>query len=355
MANPSRVSPIRIEKLTLQRVSIPDYSSVSSLEEDYGSTESEDMSTSPDTSYRSSADADKSFDPEEDFCKLVKFDDIIEKIENLRLTRNVGHENENKDDEDANENTDKTSCRVSQEDVDNVEYRDTYELRKNHHIDNEDINNNEDNVKIGKSEVCQTLNTYDEPRDQQRRRSLQDQDSTDENEESEQEQQQKHEDSDDSDLIERGPIKPDFRDFQTIRGHPYTMVNWLSRANDNVDAVHAVDYDKTAELILRNKDYSEKMNSCLDQLSNSSRNQLSIGAIVGGLATIDSGWTGENTNDNVFRNDEPNSDVSAAQLLLVFRHWYYGVYNCSEYTNVLSRYPNNLYYKRKDKWIISLL
>ncbi|XP_032668801.1 uncharacterized protein LOC116842994 [Odontomachus brunneus] len=311
MANTSRVSPIRIEKLTLQRVSIPDYSSVSSLEEDYGSTESEDMSTSPDTSYRSSADADKSYDPEEDFRKeLVKFDDIIEKIENLRFARNIDHEDdndENEEDEDANENINKTSRRTAHKNVDNVEYRDTCELRTNRHVDNEDINNNEDHVTVEK-------NCYEKPRDKEQRRPQEDQDSdVDEDEESEQERQQKHEDdSDDSDLVERGPIKPD---FQSLREHPYSMVSWLSRAsNENVDTVHAVDYDKTAELILRNKDYSEKMNSCLDQLSNSSRNQLSIGAIVGGL-TMDSGWTGENANDSMFR--EPGSDTAPLPSIVV--------------------------------------
>lgn len=315
MANTSRVSPIRIEKLTLQRVSIPDYSSVSSLEEDCRSTESEDMSTSPDTSYRSSADADKSFDPEEDFRnELVKFDDIIEKIENLRFVRNINHEDDsdkNEEDEDANENVGKKSRRVAHKNVNNVEYRDTCELRTNRRTDNEDINNNEDHVTAEKN---QSLNTDEEPRDKGRRRPQEDQDSdVDEDEESEQERQQKHEDdSDDSDLIERGPIKPD---FQPLREHPYSMVSWLSRANDNLDTVHAVDYDKTAELILRNKDYSEKMNSCLDQLSNSSRNQLSIGAIVGGL-TMNSGWTGENTNNSVFRNGEPGSDVSALYTFL---------------------------------------
>ncbi|XP_014478904.1 PREDICTED: uncharacterized protein LOC106746629 [Dinoponera quadriceps] len=317
MANPSRVSSIRIEKRALQRVSIPDYSSVSSLEEDYGSTESEDMSTSPDTSYRSSADADKNFDLDEDFCKeLVKFDDIIEKIENLRLSRNIGNHDdddndgdEDEDDEYCNKNVGKTSRRVTNGNVDNVEYRDTGELRTNRQTDNEDINNNEGNVTVEKSEDRQPLSTH-ELSDEERRRALQEnQDSEDENEGVE----HQPENSDDSDLIERGPIKPD---FQPPRGHPYSMVSWLSRPNDNADIAQAMDYDKTAEQILRNKDYSEKLNGALDQLSNSARNQLSIGAIVGSL-TIDSGWASENSDDNVFRNDEPGGDTAALPSIVV--------------------------------------
>jgi len=304
MANSSRVTPIRIEKRTVQRVSIPEYSSVNSLEEDCGSTESEDMSTSPDTSCRSSADADKSFDLDEDFRKeLTKFDDIIEKIKNLRFEREDGN-----DDKDANENIGGTR-RVSSKNVDNVEYRDTCESRMTRYTDNEDINNNEDSITID-NESCLPLNIHNELDDKEQCRSSDDPNSTDDgSSESDQERRQEHEDSDDSGLIERGPIKPD---YQSIREHPYSMVNWLSRMNDSADVLHAVDYDKTAEQIMRNKDYSEKLNPCLDQLSNSSRNQSEIDAIGDSLAMI-SGWTGE----NAFRHGELNSDVSANTFFVV--------------------------------------
>lgn len=306
------------------------------------------MSTSPDTSYRSSTDTDKSFDPEEDFRKeLVKFDDIIEKIENLRFTRNDdGHDDGHDDDEDDSyENVEKTSRRVTNVNVDNVKYRETRELQTNHHTDHEDINNNEDNVTVEKNEDRQPLNTRNEPCNEERRCSQEDQDSVDENEEAD--EQREYEDSDDSDLVERGPIKPD---YQPLRGHPYSMVSWLSRPCDYEDAVHAVDFDKTAEQILRNKDYSDKLNPCLDQLSNSSRNQLSIGAIVDGL-TMDSGWTGENGDDGVFRNDKPSSDVSAFYASSRFPSLpiCQRVYNrndratCSKYLNIFN---HDLYYKQ---------
>lgn len=298
MANSGRITPIRIEKRMLQRVSIPDCSSVSSLEEDYGSTESEDMSTSPDTSCRSSADADKSFNLEEDFReKLTKYEDIIEKIKNLRFTRN-----DDEDYEDANENVGRTR-HTSNENVDNIKYRDSCKSQTGH-TDNEDINNNEDNVTTDDNEGYLPLNIRDDSRDKKRCHSLYDGNSLDDDSEAE---QQEHEDSDDSDLIQRGPIKPD---FQPLRGHPYSMVSWPSRANDVADAVYAVDYDKTAEQILRNKDYSEKLNPCLDQLSDSSRNQISIGAMS---LLLDSSWTGENGN-NIFRNGDPGNDVSFVKL-----------------------------------------
>jgi len=287
MAYTSRVSPLRIEKPVLQGVSITDCSSVSSLEEDCGSAESEDMSTSPDTSCRSSADADKSFDLEEDFRKkLNKFNDIIEKIENLRFARNDN-------DEDANENLHGTRNSIS-ENVDNIEYRDTCKSRTIHRSDSEDINNNESNVTVD-NEDCLPLNIHDEPRDDERG-SLDDRNSVDDD--SEVEREQAHEESD---LIERGPIKSD---FQSLRGRPYSMVSWLSRVSDSANTTH-VDYDKTAEQILRNKDFSEKLNPCLDQLSNPNRNQSSIEAIVESLLHTE--WAGEN---DIYRGGDAANDVS---------------------------------------------
>lgn len=289
MANSGQITPIRIEKWTLQLVSIPDRLSVSSLEEDYGSTESEDMSSSPDTSCRSSADADRNFDLDKDFReKLIKYEDIIEKIENLRLSRNNDEDNE-----DANENVDRTRL-TSSENVDNIEYRDSCNLQSSRHADNEDINNNEDNVDDNKS--CLPLNIRDDSRDKKRCQSSYE-NSLDDDSEVEQIEQHEHEDSDDSDLIQRGPIKPDFQPF---RGHPYPMMSLL-------------DYDKTAQQILRNKDYSEKLNPCLDQLSDST--QASIGGI--GLA-MDPNWTGENDN-HIFRSGDLSNEVSFV-LLLSFRH-----------------------------------
>lgn len=296
MANPGHITLIRIEEGALQRNSIPDSSSVSSLEEGYGSAE--DISTSPDTSCRSSADADKSFDLEEDFRKkLTKFEDIIKKIENLRFTRDEDDNNE----ENANENVDRSTRRVNSENnVDNVEYRDTCNSRASSQSDNEDVNNNEDRDNV--DDNCLPLNIRDV--EELRRLSLDDRNSLDgDSQEAEQERRQKQEDSNDSNLIQRGPIKPDYQPLRA--GHPYSMVSCLSRANNSVD----LDYDKTAEQILRNKDYSEKLNPCLDQLSNSNcrNNQSSsIGAIVAGLAMDP--WTGENGN-NIFHSGDL-SDVS---------------------------------------------
>lgn len=287
MANSGQI--IRIEKCMRQRVSIPDCLSVSSLEEDYGSTESEDMSSSPDTSCRSSADADKSFDLDEDFReKLPKYEDIIKKIENLQVRDN------DKVNEYAYENG--RTRLTSSENVDNIQYRDSCKLQMGRHTDNEDINNNEDNVTVDDNEGCLPLNICDDPRDKKLCHSSYDGNSLDNDSEAEQMGRQEHEDSDeDSDLIQRGPIKPDFQPF---RSHPYPIMN--------------LDYDQTAQQILRNKDYSEKLNPCLDQLSDST--QASIGAI--GLA-MDPNWTGENGN-NIFRSGDPSNDVNF--VLLSFGH-----------------------------------
>lgn len=294
MANPGHVTLIRIDECPLQRVSIPDCcSSISSLEEGYGSAE--DMSISPDTC-RSNADVDKSFDLEDNFReKLNSFENIIEKVKNLHVGSNK---------KNANENIDRT-CRVSNENkVDNVEYRDTCKSRASCHSDNENENNNEDdNVTNDDNEYCLSLNI----RNEEQCLSPNDRNS---NEDDDSEAEQERHKYDDSDLTARGPIKPDFQSLRA--GHPYSMVSSLLRANEQcVDVVAHVDYDKTAEQILRNKDYSEKLNPCLDQLSNSNcrNNQSSsIGAIVAGL-TVDYGWTEENNGD-IFHTGHPSDDVS---------------------------------------------
>ncbi|KAG5327381.1 IKBZ inhibitor, partial [Pseudoatta argentina] len=302
MAHSGRITPIRIEKWPLKRVSIPDCSSVSSLEEDSRSTESEDMSISPDTSCRSSADTDKSFDLDKDFReKLTKYEDIIEKIENLRLARN------DEDNKDANENVGRTH-QISNENLDNLEYQNS--CKSGCHIDNEDINNNEDNVTTDDNKGCLPLNICDD----KKRCHLYDGNSLDNDSESEQARQQEQDDSDDSDLIQRGPVKPNFQSPRAL-SYPYSMMTWLqtTRANDNTDAAYAVDYDKTAEQILRNKDYSEKLNPCLDQLSDSSRNQTLIGAMNLGM---EPSWIEENNKD-IFRNGDSSNDTAALPSIVV--------------------------------------
>ncbi|XP_070163962.1 uncharacterized protein [Polyergus mexicanus] len=302
MANSGRITLIRIEERALQRVSIPDSSSVSSLEEGYGSAE--DISISPDTSCRSSADTDKSFDLEKDLReKLIKFEDIIVKIENLRFTCDENDDNE------GNVNENRSTRRVNSEN--NAEHRDTCKSRASSQSDNEDVNNNEDRdvVAIDDNENCLPLNIRDV--EERRRPSPDDRNSLDDDSEAEQERRQKH-----GDLIQRGPIKPDYQSLRA--GHPYSMVSCLSRVNNSVDMVAhvTVDYDKTAEQILRNKDYSEKLNPCLDQLSNSNcrNNQSSsIGAIVAGLA-MDPGWIGEN---DIFHSGDPSGDTATLPSIIV--------------------------------------
>lgn len=281
MANPNRISlNIKIKKPVAQFISIPVYPSKDSLRTDYESAESEEeIFITPD--YHSSPDTDKTFELKKNFRKkLMKFDNIIVQIENLRFTHN------DNDDEDVNENIGKI-YRVSSDNVDNIEYRDTCKLQNNSRTDNEDINNKEDNTAIQDNDNChQSLNIYDEEQHQSN-----DVSNSSPNDTLDHEQR----DSDDSDLIERGPIKPD---FPSLRSHPYSMVNWL-RAVDNTDIVQTLDYDKTAEQILKNKDYSEKLKPCLDQLSNSSRNHGTLGTIVENQSVYPN-WNKENGDDGIF-------------------------------------------------------
>lgn len=77
------------------------------------------------------------------------------------------------------------------------------------------------------------------------------------------------------DLIERGPIKSQFCPLS--RSQPYCtraeQPQFLEKANETF----SIDYDKTAEQILRDKECSEKMNACLDQLQNLERTNYNYG------------------------------------------------------------------------------
>ncbi|XP_076668243.1 uncharacterized protein LOC143368913 isoform X2 [Andrena cerasifolii] len=69
-------------------------------------------------------------------------------------------------------------------------------------------------------------------------------------------------------LIERGPIKSHFP--STTRAPPYWMT--YGQPQDlKTNETFTFDYDKTAEQILRDKEYSEKLNACLDQLQDAAR------------------------------------------------------------------------------------
>ncbi|XP_029168491.1 LOW QUALITY PROTEIN: probable serine/threonine-protein kinase clkA [Nylanderia fulva] len=181
-------------------------------------------------------------------------DNIIKEFENL-------HVNDDNKNVSSKNNADKVECRNK--------------LQKSSSDGKEDENNN-DNVTINgskdncKANKCLPLNIRDVEKIEQ-----------------------KHEDSydsddcsnfDDPDLIVKGPIRSGFDYQHQRRAEPY----FFSYQN-NCTVTPIEDIEKRAEEIMKNKDYSEKLNPCLDQLSLSLnyQNGLSIGS-------IDPGRTEEN-------------------------------------------------------------
>lgn len=71
------------------------------------------------------------------------------------------------------------------------------------------------------------------------------------------------------DLIERGPIKSQFCPLS--RSQPYCTRAEQLQFFEEADETCSIDCDKTAEQILRDKECSEKLNACLDQLQNLER------------------------------------------------------------------------------------
>ncbi|XP_076178011.1 uncharacterized protein LOC143152133 isoform X2 [Ptiloglossa arizonensis] len=70
-------------------------------------------------------------------------------------------------------------------------------------------------------------------------------------------------------LVERGPIKSQL--LSTPRDRPYWTTSGLIRSYSKTNETSVLDYDETAVQILRDKEYSEKLNACLDQLQEATK------------------------------------------------------------------------------------
>lgn len=80
---------------------------------------------------------------------------------------------------------------------------------------------------------------------------------------------------DDGNLIERGPVRPQ---LNAIRSKPYDTLDWLLQS-DNYSPLECSDrhrtetsdYETSIQQLLTDTDYRERIDSCLDQLSDSSQ------------------------------------------------------------------------------------
>lgn len=99
-------------------------------------------------------------------------------------------------------------------------------------------------------------------------------------------------------LIERGPTKSRFP--STNRAPPYWMTYGLPQDLKTNDTC-TFDYDKTAEQILRDKEYSEKLNACLDQLQDAAR-------------TVCNAWT-NSKDQNTTKSCNLDNDVSKLSIV----------------------------------------
>ena len=118
---------------------------------------------------------------------------------------------------------------------------------------------------------------------------------------------------DDNDLIERGPVRPQ-SSRQSRHSKPYTW-DWIDGTSpiDDQNQSYTSDYDSTAvHNILMNKQYSAKINPCLDKLSDFDQSN-------GGLFNITKLPAYDNFNSvdgwplpeaNYADNGRPNSNIS---------------------------------------------
>ena len=211
----------------------------------------DDSSTMANTSTMPLPRIDKTipiFSPPEDAIVIHSskhFDDIIEKIEGLRLGRDrkVGNccgSLVNRLDRKTSESIDRgrsvIDCRSDFRDNDILRCQTTDSDENDHDDDDDD----------GDSDSDSSSNSNRNKEDDSRVRVC----------------------VGEEQLIERGPIKSHFP--STTRASPYWMT--YGRPQDlKTNDTFTSDCDKTAEQILRDKEYSEKLNACLDQLQDAAR------------------------------------------------------------------------------------
>lgn len=78
-------------------------------------------------------------------------------------------------------------------------------------------------------------------------------------------------DDDDGNLIERGPVRPQ---LNAIRSKPYDTLDWLLQSDNyppDRQQSEPSDYETSIQQLLTDTDYRERLDSCLDQLSDSNK------------------------------------------------------------------------------------
>lgn len=77
-------------------------------------------------------------------------------------------------------------------------------------------------------------------------------------------------DDDDEGLIERGPVRPQLHPLNRTKPYVESSVhNWSTSSSVNQPSENSTDYDTSAKAILTDREYREKIDFCLDKLSDS--------------------------------------------------------------------------------------
>lgn len=127
-------------------------------------------------------------------------------------------------------------------------------------------------------------------------------------------------DDDDDDLVERGPVRPP--GSQSRHSKPYYTLDWLAATSDSAtqNQSYTSDYDSTAERILRNKQFSEKINPCLDKLSDYGQSNRSYYDIAEqptyGNLNSNNGWASPDA--SYTETGTSNSNTSGEDVSIVF-------------------------------------
>lgn len=247
----NRISQEGQLKEIMARVKFP-YDEISETYSEAENTKSKTNCEKPKICKNNSIDSDTSTndstsdDTAESYCPPTysnSFGDIIEQIKKLRFIRTcskaerkLSNSREKSNSTESMDNNSKDDSELTSDDALNSNYCKQY-YQVNMYDDKKDKENDEE-----------SLNTD------------LDNQSDDEGD-----------DDDDGNLIERGPVRPQ---LNAIRSKPYDTLDWLLQSDNyppDRQQSEPSDYETSIQQLLTDTDYRERLDSCLDQLSDSNK------------------------------------------------------------------------------------
>ncbi|OXU27800.1 hypothetical protein TSAR_008436 [Trichomalopsis sarcophagae] len=119
-------------------------------------------------------------------------------------------------------------------------------------------------------------------------------------------------DEDDEGLIERGPVRPQLHPLNRTRPYVDSSVHSWPSSGVNQPSENSTDYDTSAKAILTDREYREKIDFCLDKLSDSMSQARSVSNSLSPVHSDFGGTSSSYSPAQASRTPEYNSGASVA-------------------------------------------